>query len=135
MVKKPNKKLSTTLHKRTRLNPEQLKRLEQQSGKGLSTKYEGGKVSLELVKRLVKAKKKSEKFALFTDQLGRRMYIADRELVGLERGCTPITFNLKEALLFYEGFDEPEIKIKYYNELTKLNFQTIRNNERNTMRP
>lgn len=108
------------LAKRTRLTAKQLKRLKEEGGKGEHLKYSAkGEVSLELIRRLAIAKRNAERYVLYTDEIGRRLYVADREFV--KQGAQ-LTFNIKEALHFLNGFDEPEIKINYFNKTLNLNF-------------
>lgn len=108
-------KLSKSLAKRTRLNAGQLERVKGQAGNGLASRYlPDGSQSLELTRRLAKAQKKAKKFILYSDQLGKRIYLSG----SLED--YPLTFEKKEALTFLEGFDDPERKIKYWNERVKL---------------
>lgn len=107
----PDRKIDLT--KRTSLTPKQLLKIDG-SGNGEKSKYDSrGKQSIELTRALAKAKRKSKRFILFTDQLGRRLYIADPSTVTQDE--TPITFNRKEALSFIEGFDDPERKKRFYN--------------------
>lgn len=122
-----NKKTSVQLHKYTKLSPGQLLRLEQSGGNGARAKFSAnGEVSLELIRRVELAKRKGPKYLLYTDELGRRTYIADRDLdQSIKREDLPLTFEIKKALKFYEEFDNDEIKKKYYHGLTKLNFRTI----------
>jgi len=119
------KKLSRTLDRRVKLTTEQLDRLKKESGGGVSSKYnEAGEYTLTLGRRLNKARKKAPKYVLFSDQLGRRVYVADRKFVNLEE--KPITFNQDEALVFLFGFDEEQIKIDYYSNFLNLKFLTKR---------
>lgn len=119
------KKLSRNLAARTRLTPDQLDRLKMSGNQGDHLKFAtSGTQSLVLTKRLVAARKKCKKYVLQTTQLGRTIYIADWRIAKLAIGESPITFNKKEALVFALGMDDPETKIKYYNELTKLKLIT-----------
>jgi len=112
---KPNE-----LSRRTKLRPDQLERVKGGSGNGEASKYRNdGTQSLELTRRLFLAKKKAKRFVLFTDQVGRRMYVADPKMIDVKEGELSITFNKKEALQFIEGFDDPTITMPYYeNYLT-----------------
>jgi hypothetical protein len=112
------------LTKRTKLNARQLERVKGESGQGKSSKFDpDGNLSLQLVRKLAKAKAKAKKYVLFTDQIGRRLYVADHDKIGNklrqsntsneEEAC--ITFDRKEALEFFWGFDDPEQKRSYYN--------------------
>lgn len=58
--------------------------------------------SLRHIRSLAKAKQRAGRFALFTDQLGKRLYISK----SVED--FPLTFDRSEALEYYEGFDDPE---------------------------
>lgn len=112
-----NKAEPSKLAKRTKLRPDQLERVRGGSGHGQSTKYgPDGVQSLELTRRLLKAKRKAKKFVLYTDKIGRRLYVADPVLVKKRKDDEiAITFDRKEALLFYQGFDDPEKVISYYD--------------------
>jgi len=125
---RPEKKRKTVekLHKKTKLTLVELELLKAGGGKGDHIKYSAnGEVSLELIRRLSIAKKKSPKYVLYCDQLGRRLYVADKELAGLDRDTMPLTFAKQEALYFLDGFDEPFIKQKYFQEKTGFYFQTL----------
>jgi hypothetical protein len=114
------------LTKRTRLTPKQLQKIAG-AGNGEECKYnEYGRQTLELTRRLAKARRKAQKFVLFNDYYGRRLYIADREKVKLRPEEEAITFNIKEALTFFYGFDDPERKIGFYNKTTKFIWQSKR---------
>lgn len=120
---------SQTLTKRTKLTAEQLKRVRGSAGRGVAASYtEDGSLSLELVRRLNLARKKAKKFCLYSDQLGRRIYVADKELIKKQLSeeekdrAAYLTFNKKEALPFFRGFDEPSDKTAYYNKHHNLNF-------------
>lgn len=123
---KPNKKKpSVILHKYTKLSPQQLKRLEQMGGNGAHLKFSAdGTVSLELLRRLELAKRRQPKYVLYSNEHGRDLYIADRDIVRVPKEQTPLTTNIKEALTFIQGFDDEEKKISYYGPLTKLNLKT-----------
>lgn len=110
------------LTNRTKLTPAQLEVVRGKAPEGLASRYdENGRQSLELTRRLVKAKQKAKRFVLFTDQLGRRLYVGACE--------GEITFDKKEALQFYEGFDDPTVKSRWWSwEISKrgieIQFQT-----------
>jgi hypothetical protein len=105
------KKESKTLHKRAKLNPDQLDRVQKQYGEGEQSKYTNdGVQNLALTRALHKAKSKVPRYVLFSDRLGRRAYVAKSEYE------SRITFELSEALEFIEGFDNPELKKRHYNE-------------------
>jgi hypothetical protein len=117
-------KLSKTLTRRTKLNPDQLARVQQQEGNGEASKYDAnGQYSLELGRRLNKARKKAPKYILYSDQLGRRVYVADRRYTMEEK---PLTFTQSEALTFLFGFDEEQVKIDYYSQYLNLRLLTKR---------
>lgn len=104
------------LSKRTKLRPDQLDRVKGGSGNGESSKYRpDGVQSLELTRRLMKAKKKAKRFILFTDHIGRRLYVADPKLIDVKEDEVNITFNRKEALQFFHGFDDPKLVVDYYD--------------------
>ena len=65
--------------------------------------------SLELTRRLAKASKKARKFVVYSEQLGKTVY------VGARLELFPMTFDIKEARMFLEGFDEPRAKVAYWN--------------------
>lgn len=120
---------SQQLTKRTKLNPDQLERVKGSAGRGMAARYTpNGELSLELVRRLHLARKKAKKFTLYTDQLGRRLFVADPDLIRKQLSdeekerAAYITFNKKEALPFYRGFDNPSDKTNYYNKYHNLNF-------------
>ena len=122
---------SRKLTNRTKLNPIQLKRAKGSAGRGESSVYKAdGTMSLELVRRLHLAKKRAKQFVLFTDELGRRLYVGDFNLIDFSKAekenenLAVITFSKAEALPFYEGFDKPEMKIEYYNQKLKLKLLT-----------
>lgn len=111
----------TPLTKRTRLNPEQLNRVLGSASEGEASKYSAdGVQSLELTRRLAKAKRRAKRYALFTDQLGKRLYVASDDVGRL-------TFDKKEALQFFHGFDKPELKLEFFNRAfqPRLSFTTI----------
>lgn len=129
------------LTKRTKLTTEQFERVRQSSGNGESAKYAqvknsfgeniGSELSFELLRRLNLAKKLADKFFIVTHYLGRVAYIGDPALMKkllkkdeIERELY-ITFNRKEALIFYDGFDEPELKIAYYEKKYNVKFLTV----------
>lgn len=102
----PIPKLSKQLAKRTALTPAQLERVKGEGG-GAASKYDSsGKQSLALTRRLAAARRKAKKLVLYTDQLGRRLYIGDRAKMNLRDGVLPLTFDKDEALIFFEGFDD-----------------------------
>lgn len=114
---KIHRKEPVILTKKTKLKPDQLERVNGAAGNGLATRYDAnGHQSLELTRRLAKARNKAKRYVLFSDQLGRRVYVADREKADLFPEDSPLTFNRKEALTFFHGFDDPERKKKHYNE-------------------
>lgn len=110
------------LTNRTKLTPDQLATVKGRAPEGLASRYdETGRQSIELTRRLVKAKRKAKKFILFSDQLGKRLY------VGMCEG--ELTFDKKEAMKFYYGFDDPTVKARWWSwEISKrglvINFQT-----------
>ncbi len=126
--KKIQPKLSKNLAKRVWLNAEQLERVKGQAGNGLATRYlSDGTQSLELTRKLAKAAKKAKRFVLYSDQLGKRIYISKVD------ETFPLTFEIKEALTFFHGFDNPELKIEYWgNRIPKkfLKFNTTYENTR-----
>lgn len=105
-------KLSRTLSRRTKLTPDQLARVKGQAGEGQASRYRAdGTQSIELTRRLAKAYRKAKRFVLYSDQIGRRVFVsADTKL------AWPLTFDKKEALKFIEGFDDPGTKVQYWNE-------------------
>lgn len=114
-MKKPAPKLSRTLAQRTKLTKDQLKRVKGQAGEGLASRYTpDGRQSLELTRRLAKARKKARKFLLYSDQLGRRLFLSS-SVKGV-----PLTFEEKEALRFFEGFDDPKVKKNYWEHAFSL---------------
>lgn len=121
------KQVSVQLHKFTKLTKDQLKRLEQMGGNGAHAKYTAdGNLSLELVRRVELAKRKQPKFVLYSSEHGRELFIADRDLVKIEKEKSPLTTNIKEALTFIEGFDDENTKIQYFSGLTKLKLMSKR---------
>lgn len=113
MGKKPSgKRLSRQLDLRTKLTPSQLSRVKGQAGEGRSSRYNpDGSQSLELTRRLNKAKTKARKFVLYSDVVGRRLYLSANN-----KELWPLTFDIKEALKFFEGFDDPGTKVLYWDE-------------------
>lgn len=108
------------LTKRTKLTPKQLLKIEG-AGNGETTKYDcNGHQDLELTRRLAKARLKAQRYVLFNDQLGRRLYIADPVKIDLKPNEAPLTFSVKEALNFYRGFDDSERKILFWNKSFKI---------------
>lgn len=120
-MKAPKRKYSHSLSKRTHLTQEQLKRVAGQAGNGLASRYgKDGVQSLVLTRRLAKAQRKATRFVLYSDQLGKRIYVSatidDNE---------QLTFDKKGALQFIDGFDNPETKVKYWNtQIPILKFKT-----------
>lgn len=109
------KKLSRELAKYTKLSPDQLERVKGQAGEGLASRYDNeGNLSLPLARKLAKAKAKAKRFVLYSDQLGRRLYLS-----GDTKGV-PLTFDKREALRFIEGFDDPKIKKEYWERMFSL---------------
>lgn len=118
---------SVILHKYTKLTKEQLARLEQSGGNGAHARYTAeGQFSLELARRVQLAKRRQPLFVLYSMEHGRELFIADRDLVKIDREKTPLTTNVHEALTFIEGFDSEQVKIDYFNGLTKLKLQSRR---------
>lgn len=114
------KKLSRTLHKRTKLNPEQLQRVKDQYGDGDAGKYDpDGIQSLAKTRGLAKARANGKKFVLFSDRLKRRAYVGVWE--------ARLTFEIKEALVFVEGFDSETMKKDYYNAYFKEQIDVLFN--------
>ncbi len=112
-MKKPKRKLSHDLTKRTKLSAEQLERARGQASDGLASRYtDDGVQSLVLTRRLVKASKKARKFILYSTQLGKDIYLSNaKELY-------PLTFDIKQARQFIVGFDDPKNKVNYWNLTT-----------------
>jgi len=109
---------ATKLSNRTKVTPEQLERIQGMEGGGVASTYnEQGEKELSLIRKLSLAKRKAPKFVLYTDQLGRRLYIGDRALLKYKPKdqTAAITFDIKQALQFIEGFDNPSVKIAYFN--------------------
>lgn len=108
--KGPPKKLSKQLTKRTKLTKEQLQRAKGQAPDGLASRYDtDGNQSLELTRRLAKAQKKARRFVLFSEQLGKIVYVAK------SAEAFPLTFDIKEARTFIEGFDNAHEKTAYWD--------------------
>jgi hypothetical protein len=125
--KKVPRKSSNILHKFTKLSPGQLERLKESGSSGAHLRYTSeGRLSLELVKRLELAKRKQPKYLLYSDQLGRRCYVGNRDIMAIVREEKPVTFDRTQAMVFTEGFDNEEQKIEYFNKLLNLKFQTTR---------
>lgn len=122
-MKQPVKKLSKQLSKRTKLSPSQLERVRGQAGGGLASRYnDNGEQSLTLTRRLAKAAKKARRFILYSDELGKRVYVSS------EIADIPLTFDKANALLFFEGFDDPQAKVVYWNKrIQALKFITTHN--------
>lgn len=109
--------------KATKLKPAQLERLKKLAGEGQSGKYGAdGKAQLTLIRGLAKARQKAGRFVLYTDQLGRRLYICSPYHVLIEEA--PLTFDLTKALQFYDGFDDPATKIGGW-EMTLRSYSKI----------
>ena len=109
-TKTVRRKLSKQLTKRTKLTAEQLARAKGQAANGEASRYDAnGNQSLELTRRLAKASKKARKFVVYSEQLGKTVY------VGARLELFPMTFDIKEARMFLEGFDEPRAKVAYWN--------------------
>lgn len=122
-MKPPKPKLSKTLTKRTKLTTDQLTRARGQAGNGEASRYgTDGVQSLELTRRLAKAQRKAKRFVLYTDQLGQRLYIA-------KDVAAPLTFDKAAALTYVQGFDMPELKVEYWNQMFRglLKFTTTHN--------
>lgn len=116
MAERPKKKLSKTLHKRVKLNPEQLSRVAGGYGEGEIAKYGAdGIQNLALTRAYAKAKVKAKRFVLFSDRLGRRVFVASPYLDLAEKEL-PLTFDIKEALQFVTGLDDANRKKAYYND-------------------
>lgn len=116
------------LSRRPKVSHDQLKRIEGGSGDGIASTFDrNGVKDYVLVKRLIKAQRKAKKFVLFSDQLGRRVYVADDRKERLRKGETPLTFDKNNALRFIEGFDDGNAKKVYYRKIfytSKLEFKT-----------
>lgn len=115
-MKSPKKKLAApkSLVKRVKLNADQYERATGGATEGQASVYvpDGNNYikSLPRIRGLAKARNKQPRFALFTDQIGKRLYVGNEGL----------TFDKKEALVFYEGFDDPSKKAAYFAfELSK----------------
>lgn len=130
--KKFSRKDSQVLTQRVKLTQEQMDRVIAESGNGEAMKYnlkgDTWEMSLELVRRLNRAKKKCKKLLLMSTKYGRKMYVADRVhlIKQLDKEeielAAFLTFNKKEALIFYEGFDDIEIKKAHYGNKYNLEF-------------
>lgn len=117
MKEYPKKKLSKTLHKRTRLNPEQLSRVAGGYGGGEIAKYgPDGVQNLALTRAYAKTKSTAKRFVLFSDRLGRRVFLADAGKTVLVEKELPLTFEISQALHFVAGFDDADRKKAYYND-------------------
>lgn len=118
MGKRPKPKLSKTLDKRTRLSPGQLSRVAGGYGGGAIAKYGAdGVQNLALTRAYAKALRTAKRYVLFTDRLGRRMYVADRNKMNLRDDEQPLTFLCAQALEFVEGLDSVDLKKAYYRGL------------------
>lgn len=114
--RRPSPHLSKNLALRTKLTPEQLQRVKGQAGHGLASRYDkDGNQSLQLTRNLLKAKRKAKRLVLYTDQLGRRLYIADSAKIKLRGDEALLTFDKAEALHFYEGFDDIVQACRYWS--------------------
>lgn len=114
-MKHPKPKLSKRLALRTHLTPAQLERVTAE-GNGAASKYgNDGVQSLALTRRLAAAKRKAKRLVLYTDQLGRRLYIGDRAKMNLRSDVSPLTFDKNEALHFIEGFDNIEQACRHWS--------------------
>jgi hypothetical protein len=105
-----------------KLTQEQYQRVLQSEGLGQSHKFNPKTYvqSLSRIKGLDKMRKRCPKYVLYSDQLGRRAYVADWRIAKLTETESPLTFDKSEALVFYEGFDDVNMKKSYYEPLTKL---------------
>lgn len=109
------KRLSKNLGNRTKLRPDQLERVAGGYGHGVIGKYDAqGQQTLKRTRAVHLAAKSAKKFVLFSDKLGRRIYVADAGLAVLTDEL-PLTFEISQALRFMTGFDDPEKKREYYN--------------------
>lgn len=116
MNERPKKKLSKTLHKRVKLNPEQLSRVAGGYGGGEIAKYGAdGIQNLALTRAYSKTKRTAKRFVLFSDRFGRRVFVADSAKLDLGEKGLPLTFDVKEALQFVIGLDDADRKKEYYN--------------------
>jgi hypothetical protein len=113
--------------KKIKLTKSELDRTINLAPNGQSAKFDkNGETSLRLIKSLAKAKLKAGRFALYSDQLGKRLYIGAIKLTyyKADRSEAPFTFVKSEALEFFEGFDDPAKKIKHWEmvlqEFTKF---------------
>jgi len=127
---RPKKKVSRyKLTMRTKLSEEQFARAERETGKAETHAYikqgKEYKKTLRSIRGLAKLWRAAKKYVLFTDQLGRRLYISDVDKVKFAAGEKPLTFQIKEALPFAHGFDKPEMKQQYWQEITGLKFLTL----------
>jgi len=73
------------------------------------------------MKSLRKQARIAPKFVLVTSQYGFDIYIADEDKV-----ASPITNTVEEALEFSVGFDNEQMKLKYYKALTGYDLLKIR---------
>lgn len=121
-MKKSKYKLSSRVH----LTEDQYERMLNEEGEGASAKFEktkdGYELSLRKARALLKAKAKARRFILYTDQIGRRLYIGDNSVLKLTDEY-PLTFQKHLALKFVEGFDSHELKSNYYSKLVGLKFK------------
>lgn len=102
-----------------KLKPAQLERAQNLSGEGQASTYNDvGEKSFKAIKGLAKARSKAGRFVLYTPILGKYIFVAKEQP---DPTIAPLTTNLEEALEFYEGFDNPETKAKYWEaELRKF---------------
>lgn len=83
--------------------------------KRIKSKLDESPYSVKHIRAIAKAKKRSGKFALYSDQLGKRIYVTNIEF----GEPAPLTFDKTKAIEFYEGFDNPEYKISQYEAALK----------------
>lgn len=108
------------LAKRTTLSPDQFERVKGTKAAHEFKKEEDGKFkkSVPLIRGVFKAWLKSPKFVLLLDA-----QVVDRQYL-TKQGS--LTTSIKEAVKFAYGFDEPEVKVKYWNQKTGLTFKEFR---------
>lgn len=104
-------------NKKTTLKPDELARVDGLAGDAQAARYgsDGKLVGAKTLRGLLKAKKKARKYVLYSDLLGRRVYIWDNS----KTTDTPLTFEIDQALQFYEGFDDPEKKSANWQRVLK----------------
>src|SRR6185295_15032807 len=83
--------------------------------KRIKSKLDESPYSVKHIRAIAKAKLRSGKFSLYTDQLGKRIYVTPVEF----GGDAPLTFDKTLAIEFYEGFDNPGYKIEQYEKALK----------------